>query len=598
VIPNCFAGDVRAEPGNNRIVPSRQIIINISGDHLQMAVRDLRNAGFQIWGWQYIRGDNPIEEARFAVTRINEFSLDGIVIRTQEEFKRPGKYLAAREFIENLRLGLPNTPLALSSYKFPSYHPHMPWEEFLTICDYNMPQFCSHGEVDLEGQISRCQREFQEIRPYRPVIPICPVSRASTKVEEVLSIFRNLEMIESKLGVSEDGITGQNERFWGIIQNRTRQILTSESDIVHRFIEALNTNDVNQVIALYAPQSALVTSARIISGKGHIAAWYHALFTQVLPDVNFILANHSGAGNSRTIHWIARSNESIFESNRVNIKSNSPSLLSGSVEIFKSVYYKKIVRSTPRRHTSYVVSIDLNDPSIDLMVTPPKGLGKTTSDFMTDYGQQLAINGDEWLSWTNPKGLAVSEGVQYSAASPEPTVYISASNQMQVGGDRPPVIWDAISGSHTLVRDGQIYWKLRTCAKPEVYCVFRAPRTSIGLTGDNKLILIVVQGTKDSLRNALTLKELATLNLELGVFNAISFDGGGSSTLAVDDYGITRVVNSPSDGSERPVSNHLGIRAQYLDSGSYLKVDDGNDTLGLLDGKIIYHFTSLPLSTD
>ena len=367
------------------------------------------------------------------------------------------------------------------------------------------------------------------------------------------------------------------------------------ASFLDRFMVALNSKNPDQVVELYRPQGALVTAKRTIVGWKQIKAWYTQLFTQLPADVYFIKTGQAGTGNVRSMRWIATGRkESIFDPGLRIAARAGPG--AGAFEIFQGVAYKKLVRTKPRVHTTYMLSVDLSDPDIDLMVTPAESLGKTTSAFMTHYGLQVAVNGDEWLSWRNPKGRAVSEGVQYSAPSFEPTVYISANNQVQVGGVPPAVIWDAISGSHTLVRNGRVNRKLSTCAKPEVYCKNLAPRTSLGLTRDNRLILIVVQGLQDSLREALTLKELATLNVELGVHNAISLDGGGSSTMAVDDYGIPKVVNSPSDGQERVVSNHLGIRARHLDQAGIPIIEAGNDTFGLLEGEIIYHFMSYKIN--
>ncbi len=382
----------------------------------------------------------------------------------------------------------------------------------------------------------------------------------------------------------------------GDIQNQPPQGTAAESDIVLRYFEALNSKDPERVIALYSPRSVLVTASRSISGEEQIRAWYQLLFSEMLPEVDFLLMDISGSGNFRRIRWNAKEHKSILEPGNGDDSSGSTLPIPGAQEIFRNVFYKKIVRSQPREHTAYIVSIDLNDPAVDLLVTPPIGLGNTTSKYMAGYGLQLAINGDEWTSWANPKGLAVSEGLEYSGPSAEPTTYISSSNQVWVNGPRPPALWDAISGSHTLVRSGDMNQKLRDCKKPEVYCVNLAPRTSMGVTADNRLILIVAEGPASAPRAALTLRELASLNLEMGVHKGICMDGGGSSTLAVDDYGVPKVLNSPSDGSERAVSNHLGIRARYLDPINELKVEDGDDTIGLLDGKIVYHFTSFTIN--
>ena len=49
--------------------------------------------------------------------------------------------------------------------------------------------------------------------------------------------------------------------------------------------------------------------------------------------------------------------------------------------------------------------------------------------------------------------------------------------------------------------------------------------------------------------------QLTSVMLEFGAYTAMNNDGGGSSTLVIDGT----VRNTPSDGSERIVANHLAI---------------------------------------
>jgi hypothetical protein len=56
----------------------------------------------------------------------------------------------------------------------------------------------------------------------------------------------------------------------------------------------------------------------------------------------------------------------------------------------------------------------------------------------------------------------------------------------------------------------------------------------------------------------MTCGELGTLMKGLGAWNALNFDGGGSSAMYIQGAGI---VNTPSDGSERVVGNHLALFA-------------------------------------
>lgn len=88
----------------------------------------------------------------------------------------------------------------------------------------------------------------------------------------------------------------------------------------------------------------------------------------------------------------------------------------------------------------------------------------------------------------------------------------------------------------------------------------RHPRTAIGVTEDHKtLIAMVVDGRGQSI--GATHEELAEYLLEYDVYNAMHFDGGGSSTMTSKALGEFEATtdNTPSDGSERPVVNGLGF---------------------------------------
>ncbi len=80
----------------------------------------------------------------------------------------------------------------------------------------------------------------------------------------------------------------------------------------------------------------------------------------------------------------------------------------------------------------------------------------------------------------------------------------------------------------------------------------RHPRTAIGFSRDSStLFLLTVDGRSEN-SGGMTLVELAGLMRELGAWDALNFDGGGSTTMVVDGA----VVNQPSDKEgERAVGN-------------------------------------------
>lgn len=114
---------------------------------------------------------------------------------------------------------------------------------------------------------------------------------------------------------------------------------------------------------------------------------------------------------------------------------------------------------------------------------------------------------------------------------------------------------DAIGGGPRIVKDGKDvaatnYWA-------EVFDaggtagLSRQPRTAIGITGDNKLILLVCDGRNMRGSCGMTLSELAAKMISLGATDAMNLDGGGSSTFVGKDG---EVLNRPSDsGTDGPV---------------------------------------------
>lgn len=87
------------------------------------------------------------------------------------------------------------------------------------------------------------------------------------------------------------------------------------------------------------------------------------------------------------------------------------------------------------------------------------------------------------------------------------------------------------------------------------------PRTALGISKNRKeLILITVDGRSASYRGV-TQTELAQLLINLGAFEAINFDGGGSTQMVTTSPWSTQVrtVNRPSDGSERKIYTALAV---------------------------------------
>ena len=86
------------------------------------------------------------------------------------------------------------------------------------------------------------------------------------------------------------------------------------------------------------------------------------------------------------------------------------------------------------------------------------------------------------------------------------------------------------------------------------FSVGRHPRTAGGISRDgNTLYLMTVDGRRES-DGGMSLVELAHFMIGLGAYDAMNFDGGGSTTMVVEG----NVVNHPSDAAgERAVGSAL-----------------------------------------
>jgi hypothetical protein len=105
-----------------------------------------------------------------------------------------------------------------------------------------------------------------------------------------------------------------------------------------------------------------------------------------------------------------------------------------------------------------------------------------------------------------------------------------------------------------LLENGQVNVRIREEAIAPDIAYGRAPRTGAGVTADGTVLLMVVDG-RSRQSAGMTLKEFAQYLKRFGAVSAVNFDGGGSSEMVLDG----KVMNCPSDGSERPVGIGLGI---------------------------------------
>ena len=258
---------------------------------------------------------------------------------------------------------------------------------------------------------------------------------------------------------------------------------------------------------------------------------------------------------------------------------------------FLGITYIDRTESAPRAVHMHVVQIDLTAPGLRFKLSPPAGgrevVRQTTLDFLTQEHAQVAINAHYFLPFPSAGreawviGIAASDGLVYSAfESPEqdyallkdaPAVNIDQHNHAAIihrGSDErhaaePVTLWTTLAGSAQIVTRGAA-----SIPDLEWYRAAQA-RTAIGLSQDGRtLTLFTVDKSGGS--EGLQVGEVAdVLRRDYGVWDALNLDGGGSTTMALEDpvTGTASMVNASSDKDPvagRQVGSSLAVFARPI----------------------------------
>lgn len=278
---------------------------------------------------------------------------------------------------------------------------------------------------------------------------------------------------------------------------------------------------------------------------------------------------------------------------------------------FVGITYSERVVSEPRPLRMHVAQIDLQAPGIRFKVSPPGGdrevIRQSTLDFLKQERAQLAINAHYFLPFPSTDrtawviGLGASEGRVFSAfEAPEqnyalvvyaPAINIDRDNHASIVNRNPahadglhvlePVtLWNVVAGSSQIVTRGVVtipeyrddnhfdgeLWPggPNNYSNEKPWADVTTARTAIGLSKDRRtltLFTVDVRGGSEGMR----LSEVATVLIrDFGVFDALNLDGGGSTTMAMEDAsGAAAIVNVSSDNpSGRSVATSLAVFAR------------------------------------
>lgn len=299
----------------------------------------------------------------------------------------------------------------------------------------------------------------------------------------------------------------------------------------------------------------------------------------------------------------------------------NPELRGGTIVTNPFVGVTLITRTEtlPRTENMHIAEIDLTAPGIRFELTPPGGtletVRQTTVDFLNQEHAQLGINSHFFLPFPSTDvnamliGLAASNGNVYSSfeapvqsyaiVTDAPALNIDSSNQAGIVHDdtsfadgkhvlENTTLWTTVSGSAQIVTNGvksiPTYLDathptgLLTPPGPANYSNSNSwynltnARTAIGLSQDNRtLFLFTVDNAGGS--RGMTVGEVADLLInDYGVYNALNLDGGGSTTMAMQNpvTGLGGIINVSSDNPNgRSGGSNLVVFAEVPEPASF-----------------------------
>lgn len=222
------------------------------------------------------------------------------------------------------------------------------------------------------------------------------------------------------------------------------------------------------------------------------------------------------------------------------------------------------------------VRIDLQAPGVHFFATPSNGSSPKETfpdrvgDFLKKHKLQLAVN----TSFFDPccsdlpkeskdlAGLAVAQGQLVSPWSDTHPVGIAVAQK----GNQPYIIKSApksVKGLQFAIAGNTLLTNGKATRQPDEK---KEPRTAVGLSKDGRyLIFIVIDGRSRFHSMGANLYHTGLWLIRFGAWNGCNLDGGGSSSIAMDDgRGRHRLLNQPSSGRERYVGNLLGVYATPL----------------------------------
>ncbi|MEI8128307.1 MAG: phosphodiester glycosidase family protein [bacterium] len=278
-------------------------------------------------------------------------------------------------------------------------------------------------------------------------------------------------------------------------------------------------------------------------------------------------------GKKSTITTIAKKNNSIVAINGTFFKPSTGVPL-GTLMINKKMYtgpiYNRVamgifdngydmariqLNASLKTHDKILKIDNINQPRMlstyIIVYTPEWGKMAPPSP---KYGKQIAVKDNKVIA-VSTSALEIPE---------DGFVIVGPAQSLDKFADEKDVKFEVlttpewkevnhiISGGPYLVKNSNVYVDVTEQKLGSIGG--RNPRTAVGYTANNHLIIVTVDGREKS-SIGMTLFELASFMKSIGCVNAMNLDGGGSTVLYVNG----RVVNHPQIQGGIALSNALTL---------------------------------------
>ena len=211
----------------------------------------------------------------------------------------------------------------------------------------------------------------------------------------------------------------------------------------------------------------------------------------------------------------------------------------------------------------HVMRVDLQARGVRVELSPMTERGQTLDAMASGRGALLSINASFFDARFAPRELTTSQGERWAPvmlAGVAPVFACTVALSCEITFEAP--VQDLAAWAMAV---GGTPWLLRTGTQRQAsddgschsLCAQTHPRTAIGLDRRGRFLYLVQAEGRRAPVLGLTLVQLSSVMHQVGAFNAMNLDGGGSSSLLVN--GQSRMARPANEPQMRRLANALHV---------------------------------------